>query len=407
MTYCLFVAVFSFYMIYKVAPTHGNSNPLVYISICSLVGSISVMAVKGLGVAIKVTLSGNNQLWRPGTWVFAFTVAFAIAVQMNFFNKVSWSGRHRQSSAHGASTRCRRLTFFRQRESLDWHSRSLLTESAAQCRQSELLCRILDVNPHRVHHSVPRIEHVWRIQHPLTAVWTLRHLHGRVPSRELPRYACLRPITDTSASSCRIFRGQIMRMVTATHDMPCLIRACTARESQCPIVCRWLQMERKAHDAAQHCIEVEEQSLVAWSRFSTIVASITFSCNISTTTMMTIAAFEATEASGIIMMRGTRRRIDGGGVEKGVEDRSPARTVARYGLEATGDRKRLGRQSACREQRWAFRMHSSWRMGGGRCIGAADGGQPNAVTRCHSLKTTAAIYQQTALRQDIPYDNRK
>lgn len=47
------------------------------------------MAVKGLGVAIKVTLSGNNQLWRPGTWVFAFTVAFAIAVQMNFFNKVS------------------------------------------------------------------------------------------------------------------------------------------------------------------------------------------------------------------------------------------------------------------------------------------------------------------------------
>lgn len=61
-------------MIYKVAPTHGSSNPLVYISICSLVGSVSVMAVKGAGIAFKLTFAGNNQLWRPGTWVFAFTV---------------------------------------------------------------------------------------------------------------------------------------------------------------------------------------------------------------------------------------------------------------------------------------------------------------------------------------------
>ncbi|KAK4050470.1 hypothetical protein OIV83_003540 [Microbotryomycetes sp. JL201] len=85
--YGMFVLGFSLWMIYKVAPTQGNSNPLVYISICSLVGSISVMAIKGLGVALKLTFEGNNQLWRPGTWVFAFTVAFCIAVQMNYFNK--------------------------------------------------------------------------------------------------------------------------------------------------------------------------------------------------------------------------------------------------------------------------------------------------------------------------------
>ncbi|SCZ90648.1 BZ3500_MvSof-1268-A1-R1_Chr1-3g02123 [Microbotryum saponariae] len=85
--YCFFVIVFSVYMIYRVAPVSGSSNPLVYISICSLVGSVSVMAVKGFGVALKLTIAGNNQLWRPGTWVFAITVVGCIAVQMNYFNK--------------------------------------------------------------------------------------------------------------------------------------------------------------------------------------------------------------------------------------------------------------------------------------------------------------------------------
>ena len=82
MFYCFCVLVFSLYMIHIVAPRHGNSNPLVYISICSLVGSVSVMAVKGFGVALKLTFAGNNQLWRAGTWIFAFTVAGCIAVQM-------------------------------------------------------------------------------------------------------------------------------------------------------------------------------------------------------------------------------------------------------------------------------------------------------------------------------------
>ena len=87
MMYCFFVLCFSLFMIYHVAPKQGNKNPLVYISICSLVGSVSVMAVKGFGVAIKLTFAGNNQLWRAGTWIFSFTVAGCIAVQMNYFNK--------------------------------------------------------------------------------------------------------------------------------------------------------------------------------------------------------------------------------------------------------------------------------------------------------------------------------
>lgn len=74
-------------MIYIVAPRYGRSNPLVYISICSLVGSVSVMAIKGFGVAVKLTFAGNNQFTLVSTYVFMFAVAGCILVQMNYFNK--------------------------------------------------------------------------------------------------------------------------------------------------------------------------------------------------------------------------------------------------------------------------------------------------------------------------------
>lgn len=85
--YAFTVLIFSLVMIYRVAPVHGRSNPLVYISICSLVGSISVMCIKGFGVALKLTLAGNNQLSHPSTYVFGITVIVCIVVQMNYFNK--------------------------------------------------------------------------------------------------------------------------------------------------------------------------------------------------------------------------------------------------------------------------------------------------------------------------------
>lgn len=47
--YITCVAVFSTYMIYQVAPKYGSKEPMVYLSICSLVGSVSVMAIKVSG----------------------------------------------------------------------------------------------------------------------------------------------------------------------------------------------------------------------------------------------------------------------------------------------------------------------------------------------------------------------
>ncbi|CAN6639297.1 hypothetical protein TRVA0_017S01750 [Trichomonascus vanleenenianus] len=85
--YCTAVAVFSLVMIYKVAPVYGRKNPMVYISICSFVGSVSVMSIKGFGIAVKLTFAGNNQFTHPSTYVFAIVVGLCIVTQMNYFNK--------------------------------------------------------------------------------------------------------------------------------------------------------------------------------------------------------------------------------------------------------------------------------------------------------------------------------
>ena len=85
--YFISATAFSLWMIYKVAPTHGTKTPLIYLSICSLTGSISVMAIKGLGVALKLTVAGNNQLTHLPTYIFGIVTAVCIATQMNYFNK--------------------------------------------------------------------------------------------------------------------------------------------------------------------------------------------------------------------------------------------------------------------------------------------------------------------------------
>lgn len=74
-------------MIYRIAPRYGKLNPMIYISICSTVGSISIMAIKGFGIALKLTLGGRNQFGNPSTYVFAIVVIVCILTQMNYFNK--------------------------------------------------------------------------------------------------------------------------------------------------------------------------------------------------------------------------------------------------------------------------------------------------------------------------------
>ncbi|KAL5335689.1 magnesium transporter [Aspergillus crustosus] len=85
--YCIFVCVFASYMIYKVAPVQGRTNPLVYISICSSVGSVSVMSVKAFGIAVKLTIAGDNQFTHASTYAFALVLVVTTLTQMNYLNK--------------------------------------------------------------------------------------------------------------------------------------------------------------------------------------------------------------------------------------------------------------------------------------------------------------------------------
>ncbi|URE06343.1 hypothetical protein MUK42_18942 [Musa troglodytarum] len=85
--YATTVLVAAFMLIFHFVPQYGQTHIMVYIGVCSLVGSLSVMSVKALGIALKLTFSGMNQLIYSQTWVFMIIVIACIITQMNYLNK--------------------------------------------------------------------------------------------------------------------------------------------------------------------------------------------------------------------------------------------------------------------------------------------------------------------------------
>ncbi|XP_058091169.1 probable magnesium transporter NIPA4 isoform X3 [Magnolia sinica] len=85
--YAVTVIASVFILIFHFIPQYGQTHIMVYIGVCSLVGSLSVMGVKALGIALKLTFSGMNQLTYPQTWAFTIVVVTCIVTQMNYLNK--------------------------------------------------------------------------------------------------------------------------------------------------------------------------------------------------------------------------------------------------------------------------------------------------------------------------------
>ncbi|KAL5554601.1 hypothetical protein UlMin_042002 [Ulmus minor] len=85
--YVASVIVLVFILVFHFAPRCGHTNVLIFTGICSLMGSLSVMSVKALGTALKLTFEGNNQLNNPQTWFFMLVVATCVIIQMNYLNK--------------------------------------------------------------------------------------------------------------------------------------------------------------------------------------------------------------------------------------------------------------------------------------------------------------------------------
>ncbi|GMP47668.1 hypothetical protein CsSME_00015312 [Camellia sinensis var. sinensis] len=68
-------------------PRYGQTNIMVYVGICSVIGSLTVMSIKAIGIAIKLTLEGSSQVAHFQTWVFAMVALTCIITQLNYLNK--------------------------------------------------------------------------------------------------------------------------------------------------------------------------------------------------------------------------------------------------------------------------------------------------------------------------------
>ena len=69
------------------APRYGNSNILVYISICSILGAFTVMSCKGLSLGIQEIFNQRPSCSYFYTFLFALIVVSCIIIQINYLNK--------------------------------------------------------------------------------------------------------------------------------------------------------------------------------------------------------------------------------------------------------------------------------------------------------------------------------
>ncbi|NXY92127.1 NIPA2 protein, partial [Alcedo cyanopectus] len=81
------VVTVSLILILVVGPRHGQTNILVYITICSVIGALSVSCVKGLGIAIKEFLAGKAVLNHPLFWLLLFSLLLCVSTQINYLNR--------------------------------------------------------------------------------------------------------------------------------------------------------------------------------------------------------------------------------------------------------------------------------------------------------------------------------
>ncbi|KAF0928249.1 hypothetical protein E2562_038986 [Oryza meyeriana var. granulata] len=85
--YAAFALVVSLILMTHCAPRYGQTNIAVYVGICSVIGSLTVMSIKAVGIAIKLTIEGINQAGYFQTWLFATVSAMCIIIQLIYLNK--------------------------------------------------------------------------------------------------------------------------------------------------------------------------------------------------------------------------------------------------------------------------------------------------------------------------------
>ena len=76
---CAFIALW-------VGPRYGKKSMLVYLSICSLIGGLSVVATQGLGAAIVTQAGGTPQFNHWFLYVLLVFVVITLVTEIIFLN---------------------------------------------------------------------------------------------------------------------------------------------------------------------------------------------------------------------------------------------------------------------------------------------------------------------------------
>lgn len=79
--------VASLVLIFVFAPKYGKKHMMIYITVCSLIGGLSVSVTSGLGSAILLSIRGQNQFKH---WFIYFLLGFVVItllVEINYLNK--------------------------------------------------------------------------------------------------------------------------------------------------------------------------------------------------------------------------------------------------------------------------------------------------------------------------------
>ncbi|KAI9299699.1 magnesium transporter NIPA-domain-containing protein, partial [Cunninghamella echinulata] len=87
MTYAFIAVGASLFLIYYCGPRWGNKNMLVYITICSLIGSLSVVFTQGIGGTIVHSLAVENQFTNWFVYLVLALTVVTLMVQIIYLNK--------------------------------------------------------------------------------------------------------------------------------------------------------------------------------------------------------------------------------------------------------------------------------------------------------------------------------
>ncbi len=86
--YAVVVILIAAFLVFWAGPRYGKQYMLVYISICSLIGGISVVCTQGFGASVVAAIGGQKNQWNQWfLYVLLIFVVITLLVEINYLNK--------------------------------------------------------------------------------------------------------------------------------------------------------------------------------------------------------------------------------------------------------------------------------------------------------------------------------